>query len=486
MKDVLFVNSKIEYEDWDGKLPPIGLAMLASILKRNGFEVKIGDLNLKEKTLRSIILKNRPKIVCIGGITETRFENFKIAREVKQLQPGSIVIYGGFHASMATEDTLENIPDIDYIVRGEGEMTIVELVSYILKGTPDLKEIKGISYRKDKKPFHSPDRERVCDLDSLKLDYNLLEMDKYDLIPSKNDFIEHLNYVEDKTMYMMTSRGCAFSCSFCSQNKVWKTQLTQISVNNILDGIELLRNSYGYKHIIFYDDAFIQNKKHLALFCKEFRNRKIDVKWKCSATAPTLTKENVEVMKSASCDQVALGLESASKKILEYSTRAITPIMVKTALSNLKYFGIKTKINIIYGLPNENFKNATKTVKFVKKNSRLIDHKVVGICRVYPNTPIELYSKNKGILPPDFSWSDYYYDQRNLEFSASPHIPLLIENNKRRKELKELVDETYKERISFGLLCKKIKDIGKEKGLIYSIDNLNKTLKFNLKKIFSS
>ena len=484
MTDVLFINPESKYEDSDGQLPPLGLVMLASNLKRNGFDVKIEDLNLGNKNIKSTILKHKPKIICIGGITENRFRSFEITRSTKELQPDSTVIYGGFHASMATEDTLNHIPEIDYIVKGEGEATILELVAYILKGTPHLKEIKGISYRNNKKIFHNPPRERICNLDSLKLDYSLLEMHRYGLIHSKNDPIEHFRYIKEKATYIMTSRGCAFSCSFCSQNKVWKNELTQRSVNNIIDEMELLCNSYGYKYIMFYDDAFIQNKKHLTLFCEEFKKRNLDIKWRCSATAPTLTKENVELMKSASCDIVAMGLESASKKTLQSSTRAITPQIVKTALTNLKNSGIKTKINLIYGLPDETFKERSETLKFVKMNSDLIDYKTVNVCRIYPSTPIEIYARNKRILPSDFSWSKYYYDPRNLEFSTSPHIPLLIENNKKREQLKQFMQETFKEKISFSLMKRKLRDIGGEKGVSYSTNQLYNTLKFNLKKIF--
>ena len=145
----------------------LGMLSIGGFLEQAGISVRVLDLEFFHDDLAKIIQDEKPLIVGIGGTSTTRFEAFKIAKIIKNSNPHIITVYGGSHATFTARDTLEHVPDFDLIVRGEAELTMLELFQHYNTGVNELSKIDGISYRVDGMIVHNAPRQRISDLDRL-------------------------------------------------------------------------------------------------------------------------------------------------------------------------------------------------------------------------------------------------------------------------------------------------------------------------------
>ena len=152
-------------------MPPLGLAYIAAVLEENNIKVEVVDAEVERlswKALRKRYRESKPDVIGITSLTESRFESFKAAEIAKQTVPDSIVVMGGPHASLTSEDILANVPSVDIIVRGEGEYTMKELCE-VLEVDGDLHSVEGISFREKEEIIHTKNRQLIQDLDALPL-----------------------------------------------------------------------------------------------------------------------------------------------------------------------------------------------------------------------------------------------------------------------------------------------------------------------------
>lgn len=230
MIDILFVNPK-EAGGFFEKMPPLGLAYMASNLEKHGFGAKIADFEVAGKDLAYWLEKYQPRFLGISGTSHTRFESFHLAQQAKDFDREITTIYGGVHATFTASETLKNIPAIDFVVKGEGEETILKLLSALKNGS-DISQLPGISYRREHEIIEEPDSPRIKNLDDLSRPaYHLLEMEKYSV---------KMEFVNKKGISLMTSRGCLAKCSFCSASRMFNHKVTDHSARFVLDEVEFL------------------------------------------------------------------------------------------------------------------------------------------------------------------------------------------------------------------------------------------------------
>ena len=149
MVDILFINPR-EQAHFFERMPPLGLAYMGANLEKHGFTAKIIDREVIDRDLKPLLEEHKPRFVGISGTTHTRFESFVLAKEIKEFNRDIITIYGGVHATFTDLETLHHISDIDYVVRGEGEHVIVQLLD-VLTNNKDLDRVSGITFRKNSK-----------------------------------------------------------------------------------------------------------------------------------------------------------------------------------------------------------------------------------------------------------------------------------------------------------------------------------------------
>lgn len=377
--------------------PPIGLAYLAAVLERAGYDVKIIDapaISMNFKSLRYELSRLKPDVVGITATTPYIFDAIETAKIAKMEIPDCVTILGGPHPTLMPVETLSN-PYVDIVCIGEGEKTIVELANALeMYGMDKLSDIKGIAYKHDGKPIINEPRPLIEDLDSLPFPArHLLPMNMYKAFGKRIPIGS-----------ILTSRGCPFKCIFCASSKIWGKKFRARSPRNVVDEIEEFISKYRSKYIEFIDDIFTLSKKRTIEICKEIKSRGLDIFWGCSSRVDTVTKEILAIMKSAGCFIIYFGVESGVQRILDKLAKGIKLEQIKKAFRWAKEVGIQTLASVMIGAPGESLEDIQRTLKFVKKLDP--DFVQFSILTPYPGTEIYEELKKQG-YELDNDWRNY-------------------------------------------------------------------------------
>ena len=405
-------------------MPPLGIAWLASVLRENGFkDVSLIDSmanRYSNEELIDLLKKEEPAIIGISFGTQIRFGAFDLARLIKSSFPKVPIIVGGPHPTLTAQDILENIPEIDVVVRGEGEISFLNLVRAI-NNKEDLINIKGISFRNKKgEVIHNVNETSIADLDSLPLPArDLLPMEKYE----QTTFLS-----KKRCTSILTSRGCPYHCVYCSTSEQWGHSIRHRSAKNVVDEIEFLLKEYPFfEGIRFFDDVFTMDKNRVLEICDEILRRKLNFVWECEARVNTIDEEIVREMRRAGCEFIDLGIESGSNRILKNIRKDITVEQAIEAVKTIKKAGIGLRAFFMHGLPGETYEDIKKTV-FLSRYLFYelgIEGATQGVTIIYPGTELEMIAKKLGTLPKDFSWSKYYIRDRFYPpLDTCPYLPI--------------------------------------------------------------
>jgi anaerobic magnesium-protoporphyrin IX monomethyl ester cyclase len=365
---------------------PLGLGYLAAVLEKNKYEVDVIDcqaLRLSYDDFKIELSKRQPDIVGMTSTTLTYKSALRIAKIAKEVHPKCLTVLGGVHVTFWDDKALQECPDLDVVVRKEGENTILELVQKLETGK-SFSGVLGITYRKDGKIVKNADRPYIEDLDSL-------PFPAHHLWP-----IERLRKYGNVIFPLMTSRGCIFWCEFCSAVRMFGRRFRMRSPKNVVDELEYLHNTYGADNFTFYDDTFTINQPRTAEICKEIINRKLKIQWDCETRVDMVTKELLLTMREAGCYAIWYGVESGSQRIIDAMGKGFSLKQVMRAFKWAKEAGLMVVAGTILGSPGETKETAWETIKFVER----LNPDDVGfyIATPYPGTPMYDLVKEKGWL----------------------------------------------------------------------------------------
>lgn len=397
---------------------PFSLLFLAASLKKHSpHSVDIVDLEsgaLRDKPLREVFQNSDSDVYGITATTFTRFEAIKIAKHLRTLRPNSRIVVGGVHFMHCPEDTLSKVPEIDVVVRGEGEITIVELLDAIGSGR-DLQKVKGISYRQGGKIIHNPDQPLFEDLDALPA-YTDFTWDQYP---------EYLfGYPEPvHATSVISSRGCPYKCIFCSKAGM-KYRLRD--ARTVVDEIQSIKEKLRVDAINFLDLTFTANPKHAQAVCREIIHRGLNIKWWCESRA-NIPLELLDIMKAAGCAALAVGVESGSPKILSRISKGISTDTVLAFCEKCLQVGIIVQPYFMFSHPGETKEDVQQTLDLILKLERRNANCSFQPTMIFPGTEIEMIAQAQGILPHGFSWSEPYHSPLNLELGQLPNVPLFMD-----------------------------------------------------------
>ncbi|MFH1096900.1 MAG: radical SAM protein [Candidatus Desantisbacteria bacterium] len=442
-----------------GGMPPLGLCWIAAVLEKKEYSVKILDLDWDNTCLETVLDAEHPKMVCLGGTTHTRFESFNLAKKIKEKDSSIVICYGGPHATFTADDTLAHIDDIDIIVKGEGEYTVLDIAEVIIRNRGKLQDVLGISYRDGANIVHNSPRPPITDLDALPLPArHLLKMEYY------RPKLEFLNVT---STLVMTSRGCPVNCSYCSASAMWGRRYTTRSPQKVADEVEMLIKEYGVEGIEFQDSTITLNRAHIEGLCDEFERRKLKFPWLCELRVNTVDKDLLARMQRAGCYYIWFGLESASSQVLKEMKKSITIEQVENVINWAVELGIYTRVFITYGHIGETYEDAMITRKFVEKHKDKITDLGSGVgILIYPGTLVEKYAYEIGCLPSNFSWAEPYYNKNNEFLMIAPEIPVLIQPQFGYQELYELRNKEVRGKIwNVGEILKRMQTKEGRKGL---------------------
>ena len=392
--------------------PPLGLAYIAAVLREKGHEVEIIDLAAEDRPIDFSCYG----LVGISSMTSNYNEALKLSGLAKKA--GLSVVMGGYHVTFRDEEALQT-GLVDYVVKGEGEYIMAELVEALEKKSP-LRDIKGISYIKNRKIFKNPRAIPPQDLDALPFPArDLLDLKVY------SGRLE--NY---PTTSLITSRGCPFNCHFCASSQFSGTRWRARSPKSVVDEIEHLKKNYGYEAFYFVDDNFTLSPERVEKICNEIIARKLNIHWWALSRADTIAmhEDMIRKMAEAGAYMIFMGVESPDKETLRnYGKKEQVTVFMK-ARDILRKYRIKVWASFMIGTNNENKKKVKKTIKFAKKLKPFVAQ--FSILTPYPGTRLWEEVKNKLLT---HNWN--LFDCTHSVFRTK---------NFSRKELEKYLSKAYK------------------------------------------
>jgi radical SAM superfamily enzyme YgiQ (UPF0313 family) len=417
--DVLLVNPSIDFRTQNRVLTdiirisfPMSLGHLAGYLEaRHGWPVRIHDEQLTpldEAGVRQLLSTMRGvKVVGITTLTVTSGRAYELARMFKQADPSVVTILGGIHASVLPEEGLDT-GFVDYVVRGEGEETLSELLTTVLAGG-DVGGVEGIAYRTADGVKKTPDRKLIQDIDALPpFPYHLFAhaKDKYSGFSS-----------------IQTSRGCPYSCIFCSQRSLTGRRYRYVSSGHALADIRLLVETYGARTIRILDDNIAAVKPRLmdmleAIIASGLHRK---VSFEAPMRGDNLDEEILAKLKEANFSVLTFGLETGSERLMKIINKGEKVSDVVRAITLVAESGITVGTTLIFGLPTETRAERWETIRLV--NRLPLDSARYNILTPYPDTPLykELLASGKKItvLPGWINFSvQYMWENDDL-----PYVP---------------------------------------------------------------
>lgn len=417
---ILLINPALHalYDAVDVVVPPMGLLYVAATLEQAGHEVEIRDRTVDKRSLDF----TDADIVGITSTTSQYLDGLRIAREAKEA--GRRVVMGGGHPSFTMEETLRT-GVVDYVVRGEGEMTMLELAdAHVATGNGfDPGKIQGLSwYDADgDRVVHNPDRPFVEDIDTLPLPArHLLNIKPY----------KRMNFEGKPAITVMTSRGCSHNCTYCVVAQMAGRRWRGRSVTSVVDEIEHVVNRYGFEGIMFVDDHLTVNSHRVIAMCDEILQRGLEILWWCQSRADALTRNErmVEKMAEAGCYMVFVGVESPHERTLQaYNKRQATDIGGQ-AREMLDRYGIEMYAAFMLGGLDETKEEIEGTIQYaVDMNPKLAQF---SILTPFPGTEIYRMLEDK-LLTRDWNM----YDGMRLVFERDGIMP---------KEMERLLVKAYR------------------------------------------
>ena len=410
----------------ESTLPPLGLGYLAAYLEKHGVECEILDayaLRYSIPDVRKYLSESKPDIVGVTFTTENRFIGFETLRAARSVLPNALTLAGGPHVSMAAEDTLTHIPELDLVARGEGEEILLNIVRQRESGG-DYSGIPGVSLRRDGVVINNPAAEQIRDLDSLPFPArHLLPMDAYHFmadIPGEG---------KRKALNIMASRGCPFKCSFCASSRMWGEKYRSRSPENVLAEVDELVNRYGAEALWIFDDTFTVGRARTVAICELLMERFPNLKWFCEVRVDTVDREMLALMKQAGCFCVAFGVESASQRIIDESVgKRISMEQVHQVAAWCREIKLDYNPFMILSHPDETEEEARQSMALVRKWKADGASASMAIMHIYPGTRIESIARERGILSKDFSWASEADLRRVLMLpSAQGDVPIFMD-----------------------------------------------------------
>ena len=380
------------------KAPPLGLAYIAAVLERAGHTVKIVDsptLGLDKSSFINEVKTWSPDVVGLTSLTPTVYKAYEVAKLIKEYDKDLPVIMGGPHVTFMFEEALRN--GVDVVVRGEGELTTLELVNTIGKRGLDAKAlsgVQGIAYRDGDRVVVTPNRPLIQDLDTLPPPArHLLPMEMYTVFGKPI-----------RVAHVMASRGCPYGCVFCITSYFWGRRYRFKSARLVADEIEEIVHKYKTSIVVFTDDELLMSKKFVNDLLDEIEKRKLDISFSFGSRVDHVERETLRRLKKLGATAIYLGVESASQETLNKINKRITVEQAVKAFQVAKEVGIEAAGTFMLGFPWETIDDMKKTVEFaIKINPTYAQFTIVT---PYPGTPLYQEAMRDGLIE-DFNWENW-------------------------------------------------------------------------------
>ncbi len=361
------------------RLPPLGLAYIAAALRRDGHEASIldtADARDENRALDAALRQSDPQLVGFSVSTPLFAPALAMARRLKASRPEVQTLFGGVHASWKPE-AVAACKEVDYVVFGEGEVTVSELLQALMAGRKPA-GVPGVAYRDQGRVVVNPPRRLAANLDDL-------PVPAYDLLPISS--CSSPQSAGRPLCSMVTSRGCPYSCIFCDAHLIFGRQYRFHSPERTLQEAFQLKERFGVREISFKDSEFTLDVGRLERLCDLMVAEKLDVRWTCNSRVGRLTEALLGKMRAAGCRMIWFGVESGDPQVLRSLNKQITLPAVEETFRLSRRAGIGTVANFLVGSPGESEATLGRTLDLAIR----LDPDYVNFSRLVPYPGTELY-----------------------------------------------------------------------------------------------
>ncbi|QEC66167.1 B12-binding domain-containing radical SAM protein [Panacibacter ginsenosidivorans] len=408
MSAILFTHSyflRFDPKQWKTGQPyaPLGTLYAAAVMRQEGYSVSLFDTMFAHNAAEVIpyIEKQQPEFfviyddgfnyltkMCLTNMREAAFEMIAKAK-----QRGCTVIV----SSSDSTDHFENYltKGADFILIGEAELTLKELVHAIENNVTDFSGIQGLAYKHNDHVVKTVKRSVIKELDDLPIP----AWDIVDITPYREMWMQHAGYF---SMNMGTTRGCPFKCNWCAK-PIYGNRYNSRSPENVIAELKMLKEKYQYDHIWFCDDIFGLKPGWVNRFADLVEKENLQLKFKIQARADLLLQENyIKDLARAGCDMIWMGAESGSQKILDAMDKGTTVEQIYTATKLIKKHGMKPCFFIQFGYPGETKEDIASTINMI---NTLLPYDM-GISVSYPLPGTKFFENVQSQLKEKANWTD--------------------------------------------------------------------------------
>ena len=363
------------------RFTPLGLGTLNAVLRRDGFDSRIVNCSAWSwPRAKRFLESERPDLFGVSVFTFNRHEAMRLAALARAANPRCLIVAGGPHATHLPRHLLANYPQIDVVVRGEGEETLLDLARAKARGDLDEKlgVIPGVTCRT---PARDSLAAGVSDTAERPVILNL------DTLPHPSADPATVG-VDPTTQFefIITSRGCPAACTFCSSPDFWGRGMRFRSAANMIEEVRLLRDRHGVVYVSVRDDTFTVNKKRVIDFCRGLIDQKIDLLWDCQSRVNAVDEERLAWMRRAGCTHIQYGVESGSPRMLQRLNKGITLDQVRAAAAATRRVGLGLSIYLITGIESETDEDLESTLRLIEE---IRPHDgLVSPMTIYPGTAL--------------------------------------------------------------------------------------------------
>jgi len=417
-KNILLIYPKYTYPR---KNPPLGLAYLASFVRKEGYNPFIIDLNIdnySDEDLSRLVKKYNPLLIGISFMTNQYRECLRLSNLFKNVLSTAYIAVGGPHVSALPGEILKECSNIDFSVIGEGEITFLELINSLNSGKKDFYHINGLCFHNNDEIIQNKPRELVKDVDSLPFPaWDLIKVREYSVFS-----IERGN-----TFALLSSRGCPNQCIFCDSHTIFGRKFRGRSAKNIFSEIEFLHEKYNMTQFDFVDDMINLKKDRVIELCKLIKESKIPFKWMANARLNTLDKEILREMKESGCMRIDVGVESGDPFVLKRVKKEISNEQIINAHKWAKETGMQIGTFVMVGNLGETMGSVKMTAELLKDIGEDV---MISIACPFPGTELYNIARKKGYLRVT-DWSRYVASPTYLK----NYEPIMITDKMNQKEI---------------------------------------------------
>ncbi len=343
-----------------GSWLPLGLLYVGGARQRAGYGVALYDAMTRFHTLeqvRETLRRERPDAVFVSCITATVVDGMEVCRVAKEERPETLTVLGNTHPTFMYEEVLANHPEVDVIVRGEGEVTSVELMD-AWKAGADLHRVSGIAFRDGDRIVATPARPFLADLDALNPSWDLVPWKEYSYRPLPGSVLAVVS----------SSRGCKQHCSFCSQRLFWKESWRALSAKRFVDELEMLRNRHGVDVVMLADEIPTLDAARWRMILDLLVERDLGTTLLLETRVDDILRDEalLPLYRQAGVEHIYVGVESGSQKTLDLFRKDAKVEQGRRAIELINSHQIVSETSFVMGMPDETREDMQRTIEMAK------------------------------------------------------------------------------------------------------------------------